>query len=162
MALNLQDSPEVSVPSAVEPPKGDMRSAAMGQKKVSPNLKDALRKKFDDLPRKTRHGDFDVPGYDGLLVARYRRMKTEELVKLGEHIEQPQPGDNLAAARASVLLNADFLANACMELFGRSDDGDLQPLGEGHAMRFDSEFAQMMGYEVTVEEGAREVVLRTF
>jgi hypothetical protein len=164
MALNLQDAPEetVGVPSAVEPNKGDMRAAALGQQKASPSLKDALRKKFEELPKKTRHGDFDVPGYDGMLVARYRRMQTTEVVALGEHIPTPVANDTTSLAQASVYLNADFLAAACLELFGRGEDGKLHSLGDGFSMRYDNEFAKMMGYEVSGEEGAREVVLRTF
>jgi hypothetical protein len=163
MALHLQDAPEESVqgPSVTDPNRGDMRAVAMGQDKASPNLKDALRKKFEGLS-KTRTGDFDVPGYDGLLVARHRRMKTEEVVALGEHIDSPAQGDNAAIARASVLLNADFVATSCVELFARGDNGKLQSIGDGHPIRFDAEFAKLMGYEVTPEEGAREVVLRTF
>lgn len=157
MALNLTDSP-----GGLDPDAGDMRATALGGgQHVSSNLKDALRKKFADL-EKTRFGDFEVPGYDGLLIARYRRLTTEEVVALASGVDNVNGSDRRAVARASSALNADFLGAACQELFAKGSDGALQPLGEEYPLKFDMHFADFMGFEVSTEEGIREVVLRAF
>lgn len=159
MPLDLHDIESVEPPGMPED-GGNVRATAEGKPKVAPNLKDALRKKFGELER-TRVGDFDVPGYDGMLVARYRRLSTDEILNLAKGVPQGT-SDRRTLVRASAALNADFLAMACVELFARTDEGELQPLGDDYPMRYDQSFAEMMGFEVTAEEGAREVVMRTF
>lgn len=163
MALPLRDlavdQPPIKTPVSA-PDRGDMRATVKGTASAPQTLRDALRARFEALPT-SRVKDFDVPGYDGLLVARYRRMTTAEVTALTEHLPDVDPNDRESVVRAAVCLNADFLCAACAELFGRKD-GELQPLSDdGVPMRYDQSFAAMMGFDVTPEQGAREVLMRT-
>ncbi len=95
--------------------------------------------------------DFDIPDYDGLLVARYRLLSLEEMALFSR---DHNPGED------DVARNADFLVYACVELLGREDDGTLVSLGDNdRPVKYDEGLDEVLGIEA---RDVREVVLEVF
>jgi hypothetical protein len=76
-----------------------------------------LRRLHRGLTR-TRTEDFDVPGYAGRFVARYRRLSFEEY-------RDAFSGDGGVVAR-----NTQFLIDALAGLYYRDEDGELHDLAQ--------------------------------
>ncbi len=112
-------------------------------------LRDRLRQRRAQIEREDRH-DFDIPGYDGGLVGRYRRLSYEDLKPL---LDAQQGGER--AADEEVADNADFLIRACVELLGREDDGSLVPLGDqGQPVRYDEGLDEALAISASTARGA--------
>lgn len=116
-----------------------------------------IRQRREELKR-DRHIDLDVPGFDGLLVARYQPLayrKLREIIQRAEKQHRSDPAmEELAGA-------ADVLNNACAGLFVR-EGGEVVPVthnGEP-VMRFDRECAAALGLDQ--EQTAREVLFDVF
>jgi hypothetical protein len=91
--------------------------------------------------------DLDIPEYGGLLVARFRRLKGDELDGLTADVE------NLLEYNIAVLVEAT------VEVLARDKDGTLQSLADDHPVLWDAELAGILGFEA---ESAREVLLKAF
>jgi hypothetical protein len=79
--------------------------------------------------------DLDIPEYGGLLVARFRRLKGEELDGLTADVE------NLLEYNVAVLVEAT------VEVLARDKDGKLQSLSDDHPVLWDAELAGILGFE---------------
>ena len=116
-----------------------------------------IRKRREELKR-DRHVDLDVPGFDGLLVARYQPLayrKLREIIQRAEKQHRSDPAmEELAGA-------ADVLNNACVGVFVR-ENGELTPVtykGEP-VLRFDRDCAGALGLDE--EQTARDVLFDVF
>jgi len=116
-------------------------------KKQSPNGKmsnaDRIRAKREEIAGETTE-IFDIPGYDGDLAARYRRMEWSEIQKVGERARASKhPQKELHG-------QADIIAAACVELLVRSETNpeEYERFGEveGEPVRFDHNLCQIMGW----------------
>lgn len=103
--------------------------------------------------------DLDIPGYDGLLVASYRRVKWEVVSAISDWINESED------PRADLLGAADLLIACCDQMLTRKDD-KLVPLHEapgmdleGQPVRYEPRLADAFGYE---QSSAREIVLGLF
>lgn len=104
-----------------------------------------------------RHIDLDVPGYQGILVARYQPVLWETLKKIGKRAEKSK-----ANPEFEVLAAADTLAHACIGMYCREEDGSLTEVTfEGEPCRYDHGLASHLGFDepsLTV----RQIVRATF
>lgn len=121
---------------------------------TSDNVIERLRRRREQLAQRTTEV-FDVPGYGGELVCRYRRLTYDELRKVLFE------GDATVVAR-----NAQFLIAACEELLFRDDDGTLRPVREAgrvtYAQPLDitgQRLAEVLGFE---EDLVADEVLTAF
>lgn len=117
-----------------------------------------LRSQHAEL-RRERTLDLRVPGWSGMLIARYTPVRAAEMRKLAARIDrleaQATPESDLAAA-------ADLIITTCKEI--RVDvDGEVKSLADEAGLeapvRFDKELAKILGFEA---ESAREVVYGCF
>lgn len=85
---------------------------------------------------------FDLPGYNGEVVARYKRLTYEQLRKVLFQTDADVVGKN-----------AQFLIDACDEILFREDDGTLTPVVAGCKTTFEfnlesrHSFATVLGIE---------------
>lgn len=128
------------------------------ESRAGSSLLDELRAKRAEATQ-DRRLELDVPGYEGLLVVRYRPTTWEEDKKISEKLERSKnPRKELYAA-------LDTLITACDQILLRKHDGTLVPIEQedpsqgDEPVRFDGRFAAIMGLETG---SAREVVLATF
>lgn len=129
-----------------------------GNEVVVNNALGKLRKQHAEL-RKERTLDLRVPGWSGMLIARYSPVRAADLRKLSTRItklsQQDTPESDLAAA-------ADLIITACREILVEVD-GEVRPLadeaGYDSPVRFDKRLAEVLGFEA---ESAREVVYGCF
>lgn len=117
-----------------------------------------LREQHAEL-RKERTLDLRVPGWSGMLIARYTPVRAGEMRKLSARINrlagQDTPEADLAAA-------ADLIVTACSEMLVVAD-GEKKSLqdeaGTDVPVRYDSKLAEILGFDA---ETAREVVYNVF
>ena len=109
---------------------------------AEPSALDRIRAKREAIASETTE-IFDIPGYDGELCARYRRMEWTEVRKVAERAQGSRhPQKELHG-------QADIIASACVELLLRTDPNDpehFERLGEvdGEPVRYDVNLCQMM------------------
>jgi len=82
--------------------------------------------------------DIPVPGYGGVLVARYQAVAISKAYSDVASRGAKNPMSDWGIA-------ADTLARALEGLYGRNDAGDLEPLAFDAATRYDDDLAQMLG-----------------
>lgn len=117
---------------------------------VGGSLLDSIRARHAKLAADdAQHELFDIPGYDGQLVARYRRLTFEEMTEVRRH------------ATNVVEYNADFLTAACDELLFCDRDGNLVAPSDTGPVRYDRQWAELLGLQLPDGAGAREVVRAT-
>lgn len=117
-----------------------------------------IKEKRQELSQ-ARHLDLEIPGYNGLLVARYVPVDWDEMKKIAEKVERSKN------PRKELLAHADTLIIACDEIFARQD-GELVPLHKA----FGLPDAEPVGYDdrlagcldIADATTARQVLLRTF
>lgn len=107
---------------------------AAGQAERPRSARDRLRARREKLAAGSTRL-FVLPGYDGAneelggqLVARYRRMLFDEITEAFRHdrwVDKNGKVDIVAA-------NAQFLVDACVDIFIREPDGTVTPLVDGH------------------------------
>lgn len=117
-----------------------------------------LREQHSEL-RRERTLDLRVPGWSGLLIARYQPVRAGEMRKLSSRITklagQDTPEADLTAA-------ADVIVTACKEMLIDQDGEKLtlqEQLGVDAPVRYDRKLAEVLGFEA---ESAREVVYNVF
>lgn len=131
---------------------------AQGNEAVVDSALARLREQHAEL-RRERTLDLRVPGWSGMLVARYTPVRANEMRKLAARVDrleaQATPESDLAAA-------ADLIITTCKEILV-DVDGEIKPLAEEAGLeapvRFDKELAGILGFEA---ESAREVVYGCF
>src|SRR5438093_471439 len=95
-----------------------------------------------------RHIDVDVPGYQGVLRARYRPLSYERLRAIAERTRKA-PGTE---AGRELALAAESLIAACEVMLVRQNDGSYEPLEHGGTpVRYDEHLAEALA--VTNPEG---------
>lgn len=105
--------------------------------------------------RGDQHIDLPVPGYQGLLVARYAPVEYEVLRRIGERAERQRHNPE-----AELIAACDTLAHACQGLFYRDDAGNLEAVKhQGDPVRFDLGLAAVLDIKA---ETVREVIRSTF
>ncbi|HWT23167.1 MAG TPA: hypothetical protein VN213_06645 [Solirubrobacteraceae bacterium] len=136
----------------VTPPEGFASKGAYEDRHDAPggSLLDAIRARHHQLEADDAQTElFDVPGYRGQLVARYRRLTFDEVAGLREH------------ATTVVEYNADLLTLACEELLLCDEHGNLQRPSDDGPVRYDRQWARVLGIQLDEKDGAREVLRRT-
>lgn len=108
------------------------------------NLADSLKRQHQQLQGE-RTTMLDVPGYDGL-VAQYRPVPWTVLKFIGQKVERNK-GDELRELKG----HAATIAAACVELFGRTQSGELVPLskvlGLDYPVQYGPELAEFLGFK---------------
>lgn len=118
----------------------------------------ALRRKRDKLAAGGREAEFDIPGYGGDLVGRFRALEFDTLRTLARQEEKSRH------PRKSQHAMADLLAWSCVGLSMRAE-GRLVPLEEllgdgGGPVRFDRRLVEPLGLP-KAPETARDAVFAT-
>jgi hypothetical protein len=117
-----------------------------------------LRKQHAEL-RKERTLDLRIPGWNGLLIARYSPVRAGEMRKLSNRINKLAGQEN---AEADLAAAADLIITACREIL-TVVDGEKIPLateaGSDSPVGYDSRLAEIVGFEA---ESARDVVYGVF
>lgn len=116
---------------------------------ASDPLIERLRVRYEQVLQ-DKTADFDIPGFGGLLVARYRKLSGEDM----KVIAADPDVDGLVAYNVAVLVDA------IVEVFGRDTDGELRPLSPDHPVRYDAELAAILGIEGTAS--CSEVLIKLF
>lgn len=131
-----------------------------------PNMLEHLRARREAIMENTTV-DMDIPGYDGELVARYRRSADlwDEMKKAAKKFEKSKN------PRKELLSQCDLLSMCCDGMFIRQG-GTLRPLNElakeqkldlggdlDEPIGYDKRLAAFFGVDAST---AREVVLRVF
>jgi hypothetical protein len=114
---------------------------------------DALKKRREGN-LKNRTEEFDVPGYDGMLVAKYRILTFDEARAIGDRNKRGQSSPRF-------VLNAmvDTLVEACEELMYRRPDGKLVPLDAEKPVRYDNRLSEWLDLGA---DNARQIVFALF
>jgi hypothetical protein len=118
---------------------------------VEQSFMDQLRARRTAIASETTK-QFNVPGYDGLLVATYRRMGYEELVKIVRRAANVRAGArNVTDVRAELNAQMDFIIRACVSIDG--EDGTH--IADGYTVQL-AEFFEFQS------ERAREILEHVF
>lgn len=94
--------------------------------------------------QKERLHTMEIPGYSGMLLARYQPVPYEKLREIGERAEKGTHG----VAQRELQIAADTLIHACRAILSRLD-GKLEPITDGGepVERFDKHLASALGIE---------------
>lgn len=109
----------------------------------------------------------DIPGYEGELVAKFKRMRWEALAEIAERAEQGH------SKRKALNGHADVIATACEELLIRrtlpGGEESLTPMHELFSddfgdtpVRFDPRLAEWLAINIDGTPTARKVVFGVF
>jgi hypothetical protein len=130
------------------------------------SIRDGLKSKREAIGAKKWH-NIDIPGYDGELVARFKRMRWEALAEIAERAEQGH------GKRKALNGHADVIATAVEELLIRrmlpGGEEELTPMHELFAnefgsvpVRFDPRLADFLDVKLDGTPTARKVVFAVF
>jgi hypothetical protein len=128
---------EQPAPDAVTPPA------------ASSSIIAALRARAAQLAHETTV-DLEVPGYNGVLVGRYRAVPLSSI--------WATPQGQMRNAVSDWEVGADVLTRALEELLGRNAEGGLEPLAFDGPTRFDDDLVQMLSLEPSART-ARAVLI---
>jgi hypothetical protein len=101
--------------------------------------------------------DIEIPGYEGVLVARYKRLTPEQL--------NAALADGAAtagkSADAQLVAAADIVTRHVLEVTFREPDGTYIPLDPDDAepMRFDDRLARIMNFPIPDDWNPRVVLM---
>lgn len=150
----------------IEPGADDETGAAANEGSAGPqSIMDRLKQKREEIgAQKYMHAD--IPGYDGELVGKFRRMRWEALSEIAERAEQGR------SKRKALNGHADVIATACEELLIRrvlpGGEEQLTPMHElfeefgDTPVRFDPRLAKFLDLEIEGAPNARKVVFGVF
>jgi len=137
-------------PEVTEPMQDE---EAAGARTDNGSLLSRIRERRAQL-QEERHLDLDIPGYDGMLVARYRPLPWDEVKKIGEKVEKSKN------PRKELYAMADVLVRACDSIWFRDPEtNELRPVQSGEPVRYDDRLAEALGFTA---DSARQVLLATF
>jgi hypothetical protein len=114
-----------------------------------------LREQREELKTGEHRLDLDIPGYNGMLVARYKPLRWSIIEALTKKVRKDKSG-----VSKNVLASTDTLIEACEEIFLRVN-GELTsiPTGAGLPVKFDTRLAEALSFEAAT---VREVVAGVF
>lgn len=97
---------------------------------------------------KTREVTYSIPGTS--VCVRYRALEQSEIVRLRKPVTVAEKaGGDEVLVRASILFARTVLATACLGIYVRDEDGQLQPADpEGSAPVFDARLCELFKVEV--------------
>ncbi len=127
------------------------------------SLMDSIRAKHQGIVD-SKETTIPLPGYDGLLVAKYRLLNVKgELGAIGRKVEKAYK----TVAEQGLYGTIDTMIMACIEILTTKEDGTLVPLseffGEDVPIRYDARLADFVGLLQDVEnKTARQVVFAVF
>lgn len=130
------------------------------------SIMDSLKAKRESIGAQ-KFQNLDIPGYDGELVARFKRMKWEALAEIAERAEEGR------SKRKALNGHADVIATACEELLIRrmqpGGEEELTPMHElfpdefgSTPVRFDPRLASFLNLDIDGTPTARKVVFGVF
>ncbi len=124
---------------------------------------DALRQRHTEI-RDRQWKDIEVPGYEDLIVCRYRPLKVQgELELIGQRVQREQKGNGAQTLYASI----DTMLMACVELFLMVED-KMVPMSEAipgnpEPVRYaDPRFIAFMGWNPEEVNSGRRAILELF
>jgi hypothetical protein len=150
----------------VEGDNDELADAYEEQEEESDSFVKSLREKRKAIAENIT-ADFDIPGYDGVLVARYRRDPDiwDKFRKMADKLQKSKN------PRKELLGQCDVLIKTCDGFFLRQD-GILYPLNEAakdrgldlggdldESIKYDNRLAAFLDFEAS---SARQVVLSLF
>lgn len=149
--MPLNDALDALVtPSPPDAPEVSDRPEAESATAAPDSVLGALRARAKELREQTTTL-LDIPGYDGMLTARYRAVSLGRIYAKRMDATTPINPDWTMAA--------DTLASALDELLMRdAPDGDLYPLFTDQPARYDDDTVEALGLVVT-ERSARAVIV---
>lgn len=127
------------------------------------SISDRLRKRRQEVAEATTI-DVDIPGYDGELFARYRRMNSKQLNKIVTQATKIHKD----RAEAATWATCAMLADACEEFFLRIEERGEVPVREivgiDTPVRYDQDLAELLGFKGDLPDPptATSVVLGVF
>jgi hypothetical protein len=128
------------------------------------SLTDRLRARRAANLRKPKHHDIALPGYEGLMVVRYRPLEWEHVQEIFEASADPE---------LALETNVDTLIRACDRIMVLVD-GELVSLAdrlreqgehvntESGEVRFDHKLVEVLGLELEQPADPRDIVLASF
>lgn len=130
------------------------------------SVMDRLRKKREAIGSNNVHF-MDIPGYDGELVAEFKRMRWEALADIAESAEAGH------TKRKALNGHADVIATACSQLLIRrtlpGGEEELTPMNElfseqfgSTPVRFDPRLTEFLELRIEGTPTARKVVFGVF
>jgi hypothetical protein len=124
---------------------------------VVPSIATTLQTLRGQLGQNAAPLDLDVPGYDGLLVIRFKWVPFSEISKNSEALKKIGNRGVLAVAAC-----CETLISTCQEFLCRSEDGELHPLSQTDIpITFaDRRLADALGFDPSMN--VREYVKATF
>jgi hypothetical protein len=119
------------------------------------SLLDQIKEQREDLKSGEHRLELDVPGYNGMLVVRYKPVRWDVIEQLTKKVRKDKSG-----VSKNVLASTDTIIEACEEVLLRVN-GELTsiPTGQGGPVQFDSRLASALSFEA---ETARQVVAGVF
>jgi hypothetical protein len=101
-----------------------------------------------------RHLDLNVPGYSGVLRARYSPLSYERLRSIGDKARKASTTE----AGRELVLAAESLVAACEGMYFRKEDGSYEPLvnDTGKVVKYDKDLANALGVENPAGDGEIE------
>lgn len=131
------------------------------------SMMDALRSKYVALGKATTI-DLDLPGYEGVLIARYHVLDVQnDINKIAVRVQQ----EFKSPMEQGLFGSIDTMIAACDGLYSKKEE-ELVALGDdpffahldNPPVKFDHNLVDYMGWEDFNKEklGARDVVLRLF
>jgi hypothetical protein len=153
-------------PGADNPEEGDLSAAPSSTEGRAQSVMERLKQKREAIGAQT-HITMEIPGYDGELVGKFKRMRWEALADVAEQAERSR------VKRKQLNGHADVIATACEELLIRKQlpGGDFEdtPMHEvfpedfnGTPVRFDPRLATWMELNIEGTPTARKVVFAVF
>jgi len=133
---------EDQVPTREDPAPGP----ELGPVPVAGSVIEQIRARAHQLQQE-QTVELPIPGYNDLLWARYSAVSMSKIYVTGG-----------VAAMPDWRRAADALARACVGLYGRDEDGDLEPLALDVEVRFDDDLCEILGLEPP-ERTARSVLV---
>jgi hypothetical protein len=100
--------------------------------------------------------ELDIPGYNGLLVARYRLLDWKTVRGIVKRLENKQ-----SQSEAEMLSQMDTIASACVELLLRKEDDSLIGMDDSYGpVRYDKHLCELL--DLPVPSTAREAIVSVF
>jgi hypothetical protein len=151
MSIDVDERTEREEPAALESELPD----------PAPSGLDQLREVRKEIAADDHH-DLNVPGYRGLLVARYHRIDWEEIAKIRRKAARAAAKN--PAVEPDVRATSDLLALACAGLHKRVDGElvalqDLDPSLGSEPVTYDDRGARALGVAAS---SAREAIAQIF
>lgn len=149
-----------------DPVEDDEARPSAGSEGRAESIAERIREKRKAIAASKWHF-MDIPGYDGELVGKFKRMRWESLADIADHAESSH------TKRKALNGHADVIATACEELLIRKvksgGEEELVPMHElfadefeGRQVRFDSRLSTWLGVNIEGTPTARKVVFGVF